>query len=72
MAIKYKTKRHKSRNMMEALTDTAFVSGDVTLDSKVKAAVTREFNKRCPAIDIVRGEDEDDIDTDSEEDEDRI
>ena len=59
-------------DMMEALTDTAFVSGDVTLDSKVKAAVTREFNKRCPAIDIVRGEDEDDIDTDSEEDEDRI
>ena len=59
-------------HMMEALTDTAFVSGDVTLDSKVKAAVTREFNKRAPATDTVRGDDEDDIDTDSEDDEDKM
>jgi len=59
-------------DMMEALTDTAFVSGDVTLDSKVKAAVTREFNKRAPAMDTVRADMEDDIDTDSEDDEDTI
>jgi replication factor C subunit 1 len=59
-------------DMMEALTDTAFVSGDVTLDSKVKAAVTREFNKRAPAVDTVRVDMEDDIDTDSDVDEDRV
>ena len=54
-------------DMMEALTDTSFVSNDVTLDSKVKAAVTREFNKRCPVVDLAK-EDEEDINTDSEDD----
>jgi hypothetical protein len=63
-------------DMMEVLVDTAFDPTDVTLDSKLKASISREYKKRGigDIVEKVVKDDDEDIedDSDSDMDEDMI